>query len=232
MSTSDEAGRTTPGAPRGRGHHAPDGSALQVYLHLPPGPTADIVDAALGRHSHILELGSGPGRVTRPLVSLGHTVTAVDESSQMLAHVTGAEVVCADARTLRLHRRFDAVLLGSHLINHPDRAIRRALLRTCARHVTPGGVVLIERFGPDWAPREGSLGRRGAVDVSLEGVSHRGSTLFLTVVYVRGEERWEHAVTARVLDDADLAHEMEQVGLIFGRSITPDRRWVSASPQG
>jgi SAM-dependent methyltransferase len=41
----------------------------------------------------ILELGSGAGRVTHPLVELGYAVTAVDESAEMLARVRGARTV-------------------------------------------------------------------------------------------------------------------------------------------
>jgi SAM-dependent methyltransferase len=218
-----------PAAPeRGRGHHAPDGSALQVYLHLPPGPTADIVETALQGRSRILELGSGPGRITRELVARGHTVTAVDVSSQMLAHVTGAEVVCADARTLRLQKRFDAVLLGSHLVNDPDPKTRLGLLRTCARHIEPSGRALIERYAPDWAPVDGPLGRRGEFDVSLERVSTDGETCSFTVVYERGTDRWTHTVAAQLLDDDELAAELGRAGLRLAGHLTPDKRWVVA----
>jgi SAM-dependent methyltransferase len=213
---------------RGRGHHAPDGSALQVYLHLPPGPTAEIVDAALGGPSRILELGSGPGRITRRLVELGHSLTAVDESSQMLAHVTGAETVCADASTLRLQRRFDAVLLASHLVNDPDPKRRLGLLRTSSRHLDEGGCLIIERFAPDWAPVDGPLGQRGDFGVSIEDVQRSGKTVSFTMAYRRGDELWTHAVTALILDDADLADELARAGLRLERTLTPDRRWVVA----
>lgn len=220
---------THPAHPRGRGHHAPDGSPLQVYLHLPPGPTAEIVHDALPGPCRILEIGSGPGRVTRELVALGHTLTAVDESSQMLAHVTGAEVVCADARTLRLHRRFDAVLLASHLVNHPDRARRFALLRTCARHLEPGGRLLVERFAPNWAPEDGPLGRRGDFDVSLSDVQRDGEDFTFVVRYRRGDDVWTHPVAAHLLDDGALTREMASADLRFDGSVTPDERWVAAT---
>jgi SAM-dependent methyltransferase len=217
-----------PSPPRGRGHHAPDGSALQVYLHLPPGPTVDIIDAALGRPCHILELGCGPGRITRGLVDRGHTVTAVDESSQMLAHVTGAETVCADAVTLRLQRRFDAIVAASHLVNDPDDGRRHTLFRTCARHLAPGGTLVMERYAPDWTPANGPLGRRGDFDLFLEGAGRDGRDVRFTVIYVRGEERWTHPMIGRLLDDDDLAGELARVGLVPGPVLTEDRRWVTA----
>ncbi|WP_206784385.1 bifunctional 2-polyprenyl-6-hydroxyphenol methylase/3-demethylubiquinol 3-O-methyltransferase UbiG [Amycolatopsis sp. MtRt-6] len=76
-----------------------DGSPVDVYLLLPP-------------NASILELGSGAGRVTHPLLDLGHEVVAVDDSASMLAHVR-AETVCARIGNLDLGRTFDAVLLGS-----------------------------------------------------------------------------------------------------------------------
>jgi len=62
-------------------------------------------------------VGCGTGRITHPLVALGHPVVAVDESPEMLAHVRDAEKVCARIEHLALGRRFDVVLLASHLIN-------------------------------------------------------------------------------------------------------------------
>ncbi|SEP52108.1 hypothetical protein SAMN04489732_118204 [Amycolatopsis saalfeldensis] len=73
-------------------------------------------------------------------MALGHRVVAVDDSPEMLAHVRGAETVCARIGDLRLGRRFDVVLLGSHLLNTPDPAQARALLATARRRGRrPGG---------------------------------------------------------------------------------------------
>src|SRR5438093_6907399 len=85
--------------------------------------------------SSILELGCGAGRVTHPLVALGHPVVAVDESPEMLAHVRGAETVRARIQDLRLGRPFDAVLLASFLVNVADHGLRRRTLEVCREHV-------------------------------------------------------------------------------------------------
>ena len=77
----------------------------------------EIVHAAIPPGSSVLELGCGTGRITHPLVALGHPVVAVDESPEMLAHVRGAETVRARIQDLALGRRFGVVLLASHLIN-------------------------------------------------------------------------------------------------------------------
>ncbi len=61
------------------------------------------------------------GRIGAPLVGLGHAVVGIDDSPEMLAAMDpSVEAVLADARTVRLGRRFDAVLLASHLLNDPD----------------------------------------------------------------------------------------------------------------
>ena len=78
---------------------APDGTPVDLYLMLPPGGEAEIVDAAVPEGAEILELGCGPGRVTHELLRLGHPVVGVDESSAMLAHVRGNHP-CADRGAL------------------------------------------------------------------------------------------------------------------------------------
>ena len=68
---------------------APDGSPVLLYLVLPGADEAALVHSAIGPGDDILELGCGPGRVTRPLVALGHRVTGVDNSADMLVHLDG-----------------------------------------------------------------------------------------------------------------------------------------------
>lgn len=124
-----------------------------------------LIDDAIGAGASILELGCGPGRITRVLVALGHEVTAVDDSPAMLEHVTGAHTVCADLFTLDLGRRFDAVIAASHMINDPGR--RAELLSVCRRHVSDDGTVLIERFAPGWLlTAKPTVGRNGPVEIA------------------------------------------------------------------
>jgi 2-polyprenyl-3-methyl-5-hydroxy-6-metoxy-1,4-benzoquinol methylase len=97
---------------------APDGSPVLVYLALPGHEDAAVIHAAVPAGAAILELGCGVGRVTRRLAQLGHRVTGVDNSVEMLAHVddaAGTETVLADIAILDLApRRWPVVVMASN----------------------------------------------------------------------------------------------------------------------
>ena len=132
----------------GPGAHTPDGSAVELYEVTPVHGEDQLINAAIDPGGSILELGCGTGRITRPLLALGHQVVAVDESPDMIARVTETETICSTIGDLRLDRRFDVMLMMSYLINVADDAERLRLLRTCAHHVRPGGSVLIQQQVP------------------------------------------------------------------------------------
>ncbi len=117
---------------------------------MPARDEPAIIDAVAPPKASILELGCGAGRVTHPLIALGHSVVAVDESPEMLAHVRGARTVVASIEGLDLAMRFDVVVLASHLVNEPDDDQRQAFLATCARHVLETGCVVIQRHPVSW----------------------------------------------------------------------------------
>jgi SAM-dependent methyltransferase len=141
---------TDPSVPQGTGPGVitPDGCAVDFYARMTAMGEPEIVHDAAGPGASVLELGCGAGRITHPLVALGHPVVAVDESPEMLAHVRGAETVHARIEDLTLGRRFDLVLLASHLINTDDTAARIALLAACRRHVADDGSVIIQQHAP------------------------------------------------------------------------------------
>ena len=68
----------------GPGAITPDGCAVEVYERLPVLDEPDVIEGAVPAGAAVLELGSGTGRITHPLVRRGFSVTAVDESPQML----------------------------------------------------------------------------------------------------------------------------------------------------
>jgi SAM-dependent methyltransferase len=217
----------------GPGVITPDGCAVDFYARIAAMDEPEIVHDAIPAGASILELGCGAGRVTHPLVALGHPVTAVDESPEMLAHVHGAETVCARIEDLALDRRFDVVLLASHLINADDDTVRSALLAACLRHVADDGSVIIQQQAPGWFATAADTERRteDGIIVRVRDVSRPGPDLVsATMEYVDGDRVWTHAFTARRLDDAALAESLGGSGLRLDRYLTEDRSWLRAGP--
>ncbi len=231
MSNGDmPASRWSAGA--GPGPITPDGCAVDFYALVPETGESQIVHEAAGPGASILELGCGAGRVTRPLAALGHAVVAVDESPDMLAHVTGAETVCSSIEDLSLGRRFDAVLLSSNLINGPDDDVRAAMLATCRAHVTDAGCVIVQQHPRIWfedaSDRERTL---DGIILRLRDVTRPAPDLLsATVEYVAGDRRWTQTFTARQLTEPVLAESLASAGLRLDRYLTPDEGWFRAVP--
>ena len=209
----------------------PDGCAVDFYALMPDFGESAIVHEAAGAGASILELGAGAGRVTHPLIALGHPVVAVDESPEMLAHVRDAEVVCARIQDLSLGRRFGVVLLASHLINADDET-RGTFLEVCRQHVADDGCVIIQQHSPTWfaGARDDEMTRDGVV-YRLRDVSRPAPNLLsATVEYVVGDQCWTQTFTARRLDEAELTRSLATAGLRLDRYLTDDRSWVRAVP--
>jgi SAM-dependent methyltransferase len=190
-----------------------------------------IVHDAAGAGASILELGCGTGRITHPLVALGHRVVAVDESPEMLAHVRDAETVCARIEDLALGRRFDAVLLASHLIN-ADPATRSAFLGACVRHVADDGCVIIQQHAPEWfATATDGENTRDGIIFRMRDVSRPAPNLVsATVEYVDGDKCWTQTFTTMRLDETELPAVLADAGLRLDRYLTDDRTWFRAVP--
>jgi SAM-dependent methyltransferase len=209
---------------------APDGSPVLLYALLPTDGEPETIHAAVPAGAEILELGAGAGRVTHALLALGHPVVAVDQSVDMLALMRGAETVLADIETLDLRRRFDAVVLGSYLVNTPNDEHRAALLATCRRHVDEDGVVLVERHDPAWAAAltEHQGEHRGLV-YAVREVRRKGPLLSAVMHYTVAGRRFRHAFTARILGPGELYDALRQAGLALRRDL-PGGRWIEAAP--
>ncbi len=211
----------------------PDGCAVDFYAMLSPRGEPEIIHEAAGHPAaSVLELGAGAGRVTGPLAALGHRVVAVDESPEMLAHITTARTVRSRIEDLALEERFDVVLLASHLINVPGDRELQDLLAACARHVSPSGCVLIEQHAPDWfeAAAE-SESEAGGIIFRLSGICRPAPDLLsATVEYQAGDQVWTQTFTARRLGIERLTAALTAAGLAFDRYLTADRAWLRAVP--
>lgn len=216
----------------GPGAITDDGCAVDLYAQLPSMGEAEIVSAALRTGAKVLDLGSGTGRVAHRLIELGHPVVAVDQSADMLAHVRGAETVCAPITGLDLGRTFDGVLLASHLVNIPEREERQAVLAAARRHVAPDGRVVAEWHVPEWFDHaaDGDGGTVGDVRIELSDVHRAGSVLSATVRYWAGDQLWTQTFSALRISADELESELNQAGLSFGGFLSDDRTWFAAVP--
>lgn len=108
-----------------------------------------IRESARPRPRTLLDLGSGTGNNAFHL-KRHFTMTLVDKSPQMLAvnRVVNPECehVQGDIRTLRLGRKFDAVLVHDAVCHMTTESDLRAAMETAFVHCRPGGVAL---FVPD-----------------------------------------------------------------------------------
>jgi SAM-dependent methyltransferase len=226
---------TAAGAPPGSGPGpiAPDGYPVELYAALPPAPEEALILRAIRPGSAILEFGAGAGRMTHHLLGAGHRVVAVDESAEMLAHVRDARTVRSRIEDLALGECFDVVLLASHLVNVPDGGQRRALLDACARHVAPGGWLLVERHPPAWfddvAP--GTTTNDG-LTTTLRDIGRPAPGLIeATVVYRLGDREWTQRFTAERVDDDALQAAMAASGLRLTGFLDDGRAWARGEPR-
>jgi len=196
----------------------PDGSPVTFYARLPAAGEPELIHGAIGAGASVLDLGCGPGRLAGPLAALGHAVVGVDDGPAMIAALPpGVEGLVADARTVRLGRRFGAVLLTSHLVNDPEDG--PAFAATAAAHLAPDGLLVGETYPPGWDPTAG-VGRErrlGDARIELTRATVRGDLIEAEVRYGVDGREWQQAFTARLLDEPALRELLAAEGLDFVR---------------
>ncbi|MGC5565269.1 class I SAM-dependent methyltransferase [Streptomyces sp. FR-108] len=216
----------------GPGAITPDGCAVELYSRLSVGDEPDIIASAVPAGAHILELGSGVGRMTHPLLERGFTVTAVDESAEMLERVRGARTIRSAIETLDLDERFDVVMLASFLVHAGDVEVRRAMLNVCRSHLADGGCVLIQREGEDYhtdLPRE-RLDPSGFTIRMLSAEPVGDGVNSVRAEYVFPDAVWTQTFRARPLSKEEFEGALGEAGLRVDRYLTEDRVWVRAVP--
>jgi len=217
----------------GPGAITADGCAVELYRRLSVGGEPDVIAGAAPAGASILELGCGAGRVTHPLVQRGFTVTAVDESAEMLEQIVGARTVRSAIETLDLGaERFDVVLLGSFLVHAGEHRVRDGMLRVCRTRVKDDGIVLIQREGVahrselPWERVDPSGGLIRIVSAEPVGDGVRS----VRAEYDFGDARWTQTFLSRELSDRQLAGHLEAAGLTVDRTLTDDGTWLLARP--
>jgi len=210
-----------------------DGCAVEFYALLPALGEPEIVHAALPAGATILELGCGTGRILRPLAALGHPVTGVDESADMVARSPDLPTVRSSIESLRLDRKFDAVLLASTMIN-TDPSTRHGFLATVRHHLGDHGLAVFQQNPPDWfetlKDAEPVRDDPGGIRRIIRSAHWEPPRLQVEVEYQVGASVWTHAWTAHRISDEELAGNLAAAGLRFGDWLTADHAWFTARP--
>jgi len=217
----------------GPGAITSDGCAVEFYALLPAFSEPEIVHAAVPAGASILELGCGTGRILRPLAALGHPVTGVDDSPDMLARVPDLPTACSPIQSLRLDRAFDVVLLASTMIN-ADPVTRQGFLATVRRHLRDDGVAVFQQNPPDWFEKfredEPARDDPGGIRRIVREARWEPPRLHITVEYQADGNVWTHAWSSYRISDQQRASDLATAGLRFSDWLTDDHTWFTARP--
>jgi hypothetical protein len=135
----------------------------------------------------------------------------------------------ADIEHLHLGRTFDAVILGSFLVNTTDPTQRGAFLAACAAHVSQDGVVFLQRLDPELVPLAiDASSTEDGVRYAMDDVRHEGGRFEATMSFATDSDRWEHRYAGVVIDDDELANELAGHGLCIAGYLDHQRTWVRA----
>lgn len=164
----------------------------------------DAVVARLRPGSHVLEVGTGPGREAAYLEERGLHVDRTDATAAFVERLraNGHDARLLDVRDGNLGGPYDAVLANAVLL-HLDRAQARLAVEACRQAVRPGGLfalTLKDGDGESWsdaklgAPRWFVYWREEALRAQLSDAGWR----VLDLRQVPGRiEPWLHALCER-----------------------------------
>ena len=217
----------------GPGAITADGCAVDFYALLPTFGEPEIVHAAVPAGASILELGCGTGRILRPLAALGHPVTGVDDSPDMLARSPDLPTVCSPIQSLRLDRTFDAVVLASNMIN-AEPGTRREFLAAVRHHLRADGIAVFQQSPPGWfetfSGDEPVRDGPGGIRFIVRSARWEPPRMRAEVEYRVAGTVWTHAWTCYRLSDDELARDLAAADLRFGDWLSEDRAWFTARP--
>ena len=217
----------------GPGIQTPDGCSVEFYRQLPYMNELSDIEAELRNHKAALELGCGTGRLCRRLRELGLETTGVDESAAMLALLpVGVEGIESRIETLDVRRCWPAVLLPSHLINHPEESIRRSFVEAARRHIESTGVFYVKRHSTQWLStvQDGRIGESNGVVYFAERVSREGDLLSMTLRYEAFDQSWIQSFSTRALDKHQIENLLASCGFGAFRWLGQEELWVAATP--
>jgi SAM-dependent methyltransferase len=127
----------------------------------------------------VLELGCGIGRVALALARRGHDVWGVDVDLALVDAIRARaerervtlHTGCADVRELSIGHRFGLILAPMQLVQELDGDGRRRMLRRCADHLLPGGILAAAVLDPEAITRP--LGYQGLTRDAVPDIRER-----------------------------------------------------------
>jgi hypothetical protein len=197
-------------------------AALLIRRRRPIGEPAAIAPTS---NAPTLDGTRGAGRIVQAVTELG-----VDLGS-VLQVVVEPEASAAQIDGLELGRVFDVVVLGSHLVNRPEEAVRQALLALARRHLAPdlapAGRLLIEHHPIDWAETAADVRPTPGGPLGMLEVRREPPFVSAVSVYDVGGRVVRQPFTARVLSEQELSAACSAAGLAVRRRLGPT--WLEAS---
>ena len=140
------------------------------------------------------------------------------------------EGVLSSIGELHLDRQWSAVLLPSHLINHPEQDVRSAFIAAARRHTSPAGNFFVKRHNPVWLEtvQPGLIGNSHGVTYYAEQVARQGNRVTMTLRYETSGKRWTQSFSTTALSEEEVQDQLSQCGFGHFQWFGPKRLWISA----
>lgn len=194
----------------------------------------EIIHCLRGKDARVLELAAGSGRITLALLPFAQSITAVDNSAELLSilreelarperlsNASKVDVVLADILRLELKEQFDVVVLGTTSFCLFDADQRRSLLADIRRWLAPGGELLLSLRTPELGGSNFYL-HEVSPQLAIEETFDVGRGTFTSTLVERaaeGERIAEYSVTTHLLTEAELREELAAVGFAVAAAV-------------
>lgn len=210
----------------------------------------EIQAAARKTAGPILELAAGSGRITRALLPLGRSVTAVDSSPEMLQMLSAkvrtaefnprqvaVELLHADMSRLEFDGGFGCVVLGASSVTLLGREERRRLFRGVRKAMDPGGRFLLTVLNADsnqdaaqydGEPTVSALGE-DAFLITAESRDAVNGARRVTMIHVRFNEGGTYRSSAYASDVAFVSNALIEEEIVGEGLRIVERRPVRIS---
>lgn len=205
--------------------------------------------------SSIMEIGCGTGAHAAELAGMGYSVTGVDMSLGMLESAQSRRsdlpsdlqsrmsFTCGDARSVRLGRKFDAVISLFHVMSYQtSNADLASAFETAKEHLRPGGVFVFDCwYGPAVLRQWPAVTRKHLSDdvTEVDRIAEPAIHAETNVVDVN----YSIKVTDRLTGTTEVLRETHHMRYLFspeidaalsaaGMSLIDSYAWMSDEPPG